>query len=49
MFEDFRAWLSEVSSIDLEPTIDMSCAKYEFTGKEAKALLSKDAEALTSP
>lgn len=42
MFEDFRDWLSKVSSIDLEPTIDMSCAKYEFTGKE-----DKDFKALT--
>lgn len=47
MFEDFRNWLSKVSSIDLEPTIDMSCAKYEFTGKEDKALPSKDFKALT--
>lgn len=49
MFEDFRAWLSKVSGIDLEATVDMSCAKYEFTGKEAKALLSKDSEALAPP
>lgn len=40
MFEDFRAWLSDVSQIDLEPTIDMSCAKYEFTD----ALLCHDDE-----
>ncbi|XP_059120547.1 prolyl 3-hydroxylase OGFOD1 isoform X2 [Peromyscus eremicus] len=40
MFEDFRDWLSKVSSIDLEPTIDMSCAKYEFTD----ALLCHDDE-----
>ncbi|XP_021026499.1 prolyl 3-hydroxylase OGFOD1 isoform X1 [Mus caroli] len=40
MFEDFRAWLSKVSGIDLEPTIDMSCAKYEFTD----ALLCHDDE-----
>lgn len=49
MFEDFRAWLSKVSGIDLEATVDMSCAKYEFTGKEANALLSKDSEALAPP
>ena len=49
LFEDFRAWLSKVSGIDLDPTIDMSCAKYEFTGKESKTLLSKDIAALTSP
>ncbi|CAH6817843.1 Ogfod1 [Phodopus roborovskii] len=40
MFEDFRDWLSKVSSIDLEPTVDMSCAKYEFTD----ALLCHDDE-----
>ncbi|XP_004626032.1 prolyl 3-hydroxylase OGFOD1 isoform X1 [Octodon degus] len=40
LFEDFRAWLSDISSIDLEPTIDMSCAKYEFTD----ALLCHDDE-----
>ncbi|XP_036201052.1 prolyl 3-hydroxylase OGFOD1 isoform X2 [Myotis myotis] len=31
LFEDFRAWLSDISKIDLESTIDMSCAKYEFS------------------
>ncbi|XP_063103418.1 prolyl 3-hydroxylase OGFOD1 isoform X2 [Cavia porcellus] len=40
LFEDFRAWLSDISNIDLEPTIDMSCAKYEFTD----ALLCHDDE-----
>ncbi|KAL6039450.1 hypothetical protein STEG23_025155 [Scotinomys teguina] len=40
MFEDFRDWLSKASGIDLEPTIDMSCAKYEFTD----ALLCHDDE-----
>uniref|UniRef100_A0A5F9CY26 2-oxoglutarate and iron dependent oxygenase domain containing 1 n=1 Tax=Oryctolagus cuniculus TaxID=9986 RepID=A0A5F9CY26_RABIT len=40
LFEDFRAWLSDISKIDLEPTIDMSCAKYEFTD----ALLCHDDE-----
>uniref|UniRef100_A0A8C5P0L9 Prolyl 3-hydroxylase OGFOD1 n=1 Tax=Jaculus jaculus TaxID=51337 RepID=A0A8C5P0L9_JACJA len=40
LFEDFRTWLSDVSSIDLEPTIDMSCAKYKFTD----ALLCHDDE-----
>uniref|UniRef100_A0A8I6ANI0 2-oxoglutarate and iron-dependent oxygenase domain containing 1 n=1 Tax=Rattus norvegicus TaxID=10116 RepID=A0A8I6ANI0_RAT len=40
MFEDFRAWLSKVSGIDLEATVDMSCAKYEFTD----ALLCHDDE-----
>ncbi|XP_054426228.1 prolyl 3-hydroxylase OGFOD1 isoform X2 [Pteronotus mesoamericanus] len=40
LFEDFRAWLSDVSKIDLESTIDMSCAKYEFSD----ALLCHDDE-----
>uniref|UniRef100_A0A8C6RU06 2-oxoglutarate and iron-dependent oxygenase domain containing 1 n=1 Tax=Nannospalax galili TaxID=1026970 RepID=A0A8C6RU06_NANGA len=40
MFESFRTWLSGISNIDLEPTIDMSCAKYEFTD----ALLCHDDE-----
>ncbi|XP_036997422.2 prolyl 3-hydroxylase OGFOD1 isoform X1 [Artibeus jamaicensis] len=40
LFEDFRAWLSDISKIDLEPTIDMSCAKYEFSD----ALLCHDDE-----
>uniref|UniRef100_G3TIM7 Prolyl 3-hydroxylase OGFOD1 n=1 Tax=Loxodonta africana TaxID=9785 RepID=G3TIM7_LOXAF len=40
LFEDFRAWLSDISNIDLESTIDMSCAKYEYTD----ALLCHDDE-----
>ncbi|KAK2491919.1 hypothetical protein MC885_004551 [Smutsia gigantea] len=40
LFEDFRAWLSDTSKIDLESTIDMSCAKYEFSD----ALLCHDDE-----
>ncbi|RMC09140.1 hypothetical protein DUI87_14147 [Hirundo rustica rustica] len=31
--EEFRAWLSAVTQIVLEPTIDISCAKYEYTGQ----------------
>lgn len=31
--EEFRAWLSAVTQIELEPTIDISCAKYEYTGQ----------------
>ena len=34
LFEHFRAWLSDISKIDLESTIDVSCAKYEFSGKK---------------
>ncbi|NWX15055.1 OGFD1 hydroxylase, partial [Aegotheles bennettii] len=29
--EEFRVWLSAVTQIELEPTIDISCAKYEYT------------------
>ncbi|XP_014812871.1 PREDICTED: prolyl 3-hydroxylase OGFOD1 isoform X1 [Calidris pugnax] len=29
--EEFRGWLSAVTQIELEPTIDISCAKYEYT------------------
>lgn len=31
--EEFRPWLSAVTQIVLEPTIDISCAKYEYTGQ----------------
>ncbi|XP_076880030.1 prolyl 3-hydroxylase OGFOD1 [Brachyhypopomus gauderio] len=31
IFGQFRAWLSEVIGVDLEPTVDISCAKYEHT------------------
>eukprot|EP00069_Balaena_mysticetus_P001066 bmy_15084T0 len=40
LFEHFRAWLSDISKIDLESTIDVSCAKYEFSD----ALLCHDDE-----
>ena len=39
LFEHFRSWISDISKIDLESTIDMSCAKYEFSGKREKTLL----------
>ncbi|RLW01164.1 hypothetical protein DV515_00008205 [Chloebia gouldiae] len=29
--EEFQVWLSAVTQIALEPTIDISCAKYEYT------------------
>ncbi|NXN14928.1 OGFD1 hydroxylase, partial [Indicator maculatus] len=29
--EEFRAWLSAVTQIELKPTLDISCAKYEYT------------------
>ncbi|KAF4082779.1 hypothetical protein AMELA_G00131490 [Ameiurus melas] len=31
LFVQFRSWLSEVLGVDLEPTVDISCAKYEHT------------------
>ncbi|XP_061450547.1 prolyl 3-hydroxylase OGFOD1 isoform X2 [Rhineura floridana] len=31
LFEEFRSWLSDVVQVELEPTIDLSCAKYEYT------------------
>nr|XP_020661773.1 prolyl 3-hydroxylase OGFOD1 [Pogona vitticeps] len=40
LFEEFRAWLSTVTQVELEPTIDLSCAKYEYTD----ALLCHDDE-----
>lgn len=33
LFECFRSWLEEVLGIELEATVDISCAKYEYTGK----------------
>uniref|UniRef100_A0A671MIK5 Prolyl 3-hydroxylase OGFOD1 n=1 Tax=Sinocyclocheilus anshuiensis TaxID=1608454 RepID=A0A671MIK5_9TELE len=31
IFGEFRVWLSEVLQVDLEATVDISCAKYEHT------------------
>ncbi|MCI4383083.1 hypothetical protein PGIGA_G00022230 [Pangasianodon gigas] len=31
LFLQFRSWLSDVLGVDLEPTVDISCAKYEHT------------------
>ncbi|XP_017296351.1 prolyl 3-hydroxylase OGFOD1 isoform X2 [Kryptolebias marmoratus] len=31
LFERFRCWLGEVLGVELEPTVDISCAKYEYT------------------
>ncbi|XP_006000793.1 prolyl 3-hydroxylase OGFOD1 isoform X2 [Latimeria chalumnae] len=31
LFEDFRKWLFDVTQIELESTVDISCAKYEHT------------------
>uniref|UniRef100_A0A8C5PS26 Prolyl 3-hydroxylase OGFOD1 n=1 Tax=Leptobrachium leishanense TaxID=445787 RepID=A0A8C5PS26_9ANUR len=31
LFEDFREWLSDVTGVKLEKTVDMSCAQYNYT------------------
>ncbi|XP_041841802.1 prolyl 3-hydroxylase OGFOD1 [Melanotaenia boesemani] len=31
LFGRFRPWLGEVLGVELEPTVDISCAKYEYT------------------
>lgn len=31
LYEDFRLWLSDIAGVKLESTVDMSCAKYEYT------------------
>ncbi|XP_008308246.1 prolyl 3-hydroxylase OGFOD1 [Cynoglossus semilaevis] len=31
VFQPFRSWLCEVLGLELEPTVDISCAKYEYT------------------
>lgn len=31
LFEDFRQWLSEVTLVELETTVDISCAQYNYT------------------
>lgn len=33
LFGRFRSWLGEVLGVELEPTVDISCAKYEYTGE----------------
>ncbi|KAM4722019.1 prolyl 3-hydroxylase OGFOD1 [Rhinophrynus dorsalis] len=31
LFEDFRQWLSEITNVELEKTVDLSCAQYDYT------------------
>uniref|UniRef100_A0A6Q2YU18 Prolyl 3-hydroxylase OGFOD1 n=1 Tax=Esox lucius TaxID=8010 RepID=A0A6Q2YU18_ESOLU len=31
IFGQFRTWMGEVLGVDLEPTVDISCAKYQYT------------------
>ena len=34
LYNDFRKWLHEITGfVDLTDQVDMSCAKYEHTGK----------------
>lgn len=33
LFGRFRCWLGEVLGVELESTVDISCAKYEYTGE----------------
>lgn len=33
LFGRFRSWLGEVLDVELEPTVDISCARYEHTGE----------------
>lgn len=33
LFGRFRSWLGDVLGVELEPTVDISCAKYEYTGE----------------
>lgn len=33
LFGRFRSWLGEVLGVELEPTVDISCARYEYTGE----------------
>ncbi|KAE8608210.1 hypothetical protein XENTR_v10011431 [Xenopus tropicalis] len=40
LFEDFRQWLSNITNVELEKTVDVSCAQYGYTD----ALLCHDDE-----
>ncbi|CAM9181639.1 unnamed protein product, partial [Lampetra planeri] len=31
LFGHFRLWLGDVLAVDLEPTVDVSCARYEYS------------------
>ena len=32
LYKEFRSWLEEVSGMTLADQVDMSCAKYQYTG-----------------
>lgn len=40
LFGRFRSWLSEVLGVELEPTVDISCARYEHTGGQGEVKYS---------
>lgn len=42
LFGPFRSWLGDVLGVKLEPTVDISCAKYEYTGELGFILRRKD-------
>ncbi len=48
LFGEFRVWLSEVLQVDLEVTVDISCAKYEHTGKPSDHFSTNHKEMLCS-
>lgn len=39
LFGRFRLWLGDVLGVELEPTVDISCAKYEYTGELCRKTL----------
>ena len=39
LYNDFRRWLHEITGfVDLTDQVDMSCAKYEHTGKNLSVI-----------
>ena len=46
LFGLFRSWLGEVLGVELEPIVDVSCAKYQYTGQSHvfTSTLQKDNE-----
>ncbi|XP_038662963.1 prolyl 3-hydroxylase OGFOD1-like [Scyliorhinus canicula] len=41
LFEDFRTWLSDILGVKLESTVDLSCAKYEYTEHDQPQQIAK--------
>jgi len=42
LYSDFRLWLTEVTGIELDSTVDMSCAQYSHTGNSISQVEKKD-------